>query len=90
MASKNNKEKTSFNEEKFFHGEEKDNDVEIVEEKKSGFFSQNKLSIPKKTGKIANIVVGKYLVVEIDGNGVRVDYDADIHASLKKGDKIEI
>lgn len=40
--------------------------------------------------KVANVIKGKYLVLEYNGNGERLDYSEKLHGNLKVGDTIEV
>ena len=44
----------------------------------------------KAKGKIDSIVRGKWLIIDHEGNGVRIPYDEKLHSKLKVGDEIEV
>jgi hypothetical protein len=58
---------------------------ELPKEEKKQKFEQHK----KQTkGKVASIIKGKRVIVDVDGNGVDVKYNERDHGHLKVGDPI--
>jgi hypothetical protein len=74
-----------------FDGEEDGGEaVDKQEQPAEKKFDVKLTKVPKKTGKVANIIVGKRIIVDVNGNGESIDYNADLHANLHIGDLITL
>ncbi len=67
----------------------KDEKAPAPEEKKP-FTERKPMQLPKRMGKIANIIPGQFLIIDVGGNGERIPYDVAKHKNLKIGDPIEL